>query len=130
MIHKKVKHKPVHVTSLNMDRNGEICDLELFFLVIQELLQDQIKNGRKGKKLTPEIKMSYKKAQGVLWDLHSYFGLKGCFSFGTCDTCTKFQNGMTTSGTIGQCKGQERFWCDTCREHSTEGGGFGLCDTQ
>ena len=119
MIHKKVKHKPIHIRSLNMDRGNKICDLELFFLVVQELIQEQVENGSKGKKLSPENKMSYKKAQGVLFNLHSYFGLKGCFTLGTCSTCEKFQNGAYSHGLIGQCKGKERYWCESCDEHSS-----------
>ena len=126
MIHVKVKHKPTVIQSINMDRGNQIGDLELFFLLTQELIQDKIKQGRKGKKLGQGYKMSYKKAQGVLFDLHSYFGMKGCFSFGTCETCEKFGNGASSTGILGLCKGQEKNWCDTCNEHSIEGGGFGL----
>lgn len=126
MIHKKVRHKPVMIQSINMDRNNQMSDLEVFFLVCQDLIQGKIKEGRKGKKLSPDHKMSYKKAQGVLFDLHSYFAIKGCFSFGTCETCEKFGNGISSTGIIGNCRGQEKMWCDTCSEHSIEGGGFGL----
>lgn len=126
MIHVKVKHKPVVIQSINKDRGNQIGDLELFFLLTQELIQDKIKQGRKGKKLGQGYKMSYKKAQGVLFDLHSYFAIKGCFSFGTCETCEKFGNGISSTGILGLCKGQEKNWCDTCNEHSIEGGGFGL----
>lgn len=126
MIHKKVVHDPVIIRSLNMDKGNQISDLELFFLVAQELIQDKVKNGRKGKKFGSEYKMSYKKAQGILNDLHSYFAMKGCFSFGTCETCEKFGNGISSTGILGTCKGQEKNWCDTCNEHSIKGGGFGL----
>ena len=103
-----------------------MSDLEIFFLVCQDLIQGKIKEGRKGKKLSPDHKMSYKKAQGILFDLHSYFGLKGCFSFGTCETCEKFGNVISSTGIIGNCRGQEKMWCDTCSDHSIKGGGFGL----
>lgn len=125
-MHNKVKHKPVQIHSINMAKGNKVCDLEGFFLVVQELIQDQVENGKKGKILSPEYKMSYKKAQGVLFDLQSYFGLKGCFSYGTCDTCKKFQNGSYTRGIMGTCNGQEKFWCDTCNKHSQDTGGFGL----
>ena len=121
MNHKKTKHKPIIIQSIRQMKNKEICDLELFFLVVQELIQDQIKNGKKGKKLSPEYKMSYKKAQGILWSLNSYFGLKGCFSFGTCDTCENFNNANYSRGIIGKCKGKEKNWCDSCNEHTKEG---------
>lgn len=125
-MHQKVKHKPIQIQSINMARGNKICDLEGFFLVIQELLQEQVENGKKGKILSPEYKMSYKKARGILFDLHSYFGLKGCFSYGTCDTCERFQNGAYTHGIMGTCGGQEKFWCDACNKHTQETGGFGL----
>lgn len=118
MTHKKVKHKPIQIQSINMSNKDKICDLEGFFLVIQELLQEQIKNCRKGKILSSEYRLSYKKAQGILFDLHSYFGLKGCFSFGTCETCKKFDNGSSSTGIIGDCKNQKRMWCDSCDQHS------------
>ena len=126
MVHTKVKHRPIEVQSINMDRGNQIGDLEMFFLVVQELIQDKIKQGRKGKKLGQGYKMSYKKAQGVLFDLYSHFAIKGCFSFGTCQTCEYFGNGISSTGSIGLCKGQKRTWCDTCNEHSEQGGGFGL----
>lgn len=126
MVHKKVDHSPITINSINMDRNNQIGDLELFFLVVQELIQDKIKDGRKGKKLGQDYKMTYKRAQGVLYDLHSYFGMKGCFSFGTCETCEHFGNGVSSTGKLGVCRGQEKNWCDTCSEHSIQGGGFGL----
>ena len=123
MTHIKVKHKPITIQSINMDRGNQIGDLELFFLVAQELIQDKIRQGRK---MGQGYKMSYKKAQGVLYDLCSYFAIKGCFSFGTCETCEKFGNGVSSNGITGMCNGQEKNWCDTCSEHSIQGGGFGL----
>lgn len=126
MIHKKVEHRPTIVKSINMQNGAEISNLELFFLLCQDLIQSKIKDGKKGKKLASGYKMSYKKAQGVLFDLHSYFAVKGCFSFGPCETCGKFGNAISSTGIIGQCRGQEKLWCDACSEHTIEGGGFGL----
>lgn len=126
MIHVKVKHKPTIIQSINIDKGNQISDLELFFLITQELIQGKIKQGKKGVKLDQDHKMSYKKAQGVLFVLHSYFAVKGCFSFGTCETCENFGNGISSTGAFGLCKGQEKNWCDTCNDHSIEGGGFGL----
>ena len=120
MNHKKTKHKPIIIRSIRQMRNKEICDLELFFLVVQELIQDQVENGKKGKKLSSKYKMSYKKGQGILWSLYSYFGLKGCFSFGTCDTCKNFSNANYSRGILGKCKGKEKNWCDSCSEHVKE----------
>lgn len=124
--HKKVKHRPRTVNSLNIDKGIPCSDLELFFLLVQELLKEKKAAGEKGKKFSQDDKLSYKKAQGILFDLHSYFALKGCFSFGPCETCSRFGNAVSTTGIIGECKGQERHCFETCSEHSVEGGGFGL----
>lgn len=114
------------ISSLNIDNNLDVSNLEALFVVTQDLLQDKIDQGRKGRRLKNGQKFRYDELQGVLRLLHSYFALKGCFSFGVCETCEKFGNGISSTGTLGMCKGQEKNWCDTCNEHSREGGGFGL----
>ena len=114
------------ISSLNIDNNLDVSNLEALFLVTQDLLQDKIDQGKKGRRLRNGQKFRYDELQGVLRLLHSYFALKGCFSFGVCETCEKFGNGISSTGTLGMCKGQEKNWCDTCNEHSREGGGFGL----
>lgn len=126
MAHKTIKHKPIHIESINMAKGNKISDLEGFLMLCQELIQNQVKKGKKGKILSQNYKMSYKKAQGILYSLHSYFGLKGCFSYGTCDTCTEFENSHYSRGILGTCQGSEKNWCDTCNKHSESGGGFGL----
>lgn len=114
------------ISSLNINNNLDVSNLEALFLVTQDLLQDKIDQGKKGRRLRNGQKFRYDELQGVLRLLHSYFALKGCFSFGVCETCEKFGNGISSTGTLGMCKGQEKNWCDTCNEHSREGGGFGL----
>lgn len=126
MVHKSVKFSPTKIDSLNIENGTEVSDLELFFLVVQDLLQDKIESGKKGKKLKSGHKLSYEKAQGILFNLNSYFAIQGCFSFGICQTCEKFGNGISSTGMIGMCNGQEKNWCDTCSNHSKKGGGFGL----
>lgn len=125
-MHIKVKHRPIIIKSINMAQERKISDLELFFMVTQELLQNKIKHGCKGKKLSPQYKMTYQRAQGILFDLNTYFGVKGCFSMGICETCKQFDNSSTCSGLMGYCGDQPKLWCDTCDKHSPEGGGFGL----
>ena len=114
------------ISSLNIDNGLDVSNLEALLLVTQDLLQDKIDQGKKGRRLKNGQKFRYDELQGVLRLLHSYFALKGCFSFGVCETCEKFGNGISSAGTLGMCKGQEKNWCDTCNEHSREGGGFGL----
>lgn len=114
------------ISSLNIDNNLDVSNLEALFVVTQDLLQDKIDQGKKGRRLRNGQKFRYDELQGVLRALHSYFALQGCFSFGVCETCEKFGNGISSTGTLGMCKGQEKNWCDTCNEHSREGGGFGL----
>lgn len=124
--HVKVRYKPIQISSLNLEKGLDMGELEQFLLLCQDLINQKIDSGRKGKKFSNGQKMSYKKAQGVLWELGSYFALKGCFSFGTCSTCSRFGNACSTSGVIGYCKGQEKHAFDACSEHSDSGGGFGL----
>ena len=125
--HKQIdfKNQPA-ISSLNIDNNLDVSNLEALFLVTQDFLQDKIDQGKKGKRLRNGQKFRYDELQGVLRLLHSYFDLKGCFSFGICETCKKFGNGISSTGAIGVCRGQEKNWCDTCSEHLREGGGFGL----
>ena len=120
-----IKGQPA-ISSLNIDNGLDVSNLEALLLVTQDLLQDKIDQGKKGRRLRNGQKFRYDELQGVLRLLHSYFALKGCFSFGVCETCEKFGNGISSTGTLGMCKGQEKNWCDTCNEHSRKGGGFGL----
>lgn len=121
-----MKHKPIKIVSINKEQGLKLSDLEMFFLVTQDFIQKQLKNGKKGKKLTPEDKITYEQMQGILFALHSEFGLKGCFSFGVCETCSNFDNSMYSSEFSGKCKGKDVHCFDSCSEHSDQGGGFGL----
>lgn len=126
MGHKAVKYPAADIASINLQENNKLNDLEMFFLLTQELLQQRIKSGRKGKKWASGDKISYKKAQGVLFELSTYFGLRGAFSFGICANCSHFDNTSTATGCLGTCKGREKHCFDSCNEHSYNTGGFGL----
>ena len=80
-----------------------------------------IKEGKKGIKVNQGTKISYHKLQGILFDLNCYFGLKGCFTFGICGTCNKFNNSKYSDGKIGDCKSQRKFWCDSCDQYAEVG---------
>lgn len=127
----KYAHKQVDfsnhpaINSLNIEKGLDVSDLEALFLVAQDLIQDKIDQGKKGKKLKNGQKFRYDDLQGVLYTLHSYFALKGCFSFGPCETCEHFGNACSSTGMIGYCNSQEKHAFDTCNNHSTPGG-FGL----
>lgn len=124
--HIDMNPKSIGIRSLNAEKGMKLSDLELFFILVEGLINDKISHGRKGKILANEEKMSYKYAASILYELYAYFAAKGCFSFGICGTCKKFGNAMTVSGMLGECRGQERHAFESCNEHSIEGGGFGI----
>lgn len=123
-----VKYKPIRILSLNLEKGLDMNELEQLILICQDLIDQKIDSGKKGKKFSNGQKMSYKKAKGILSTLTNYFAEQGCFSFGICGTCSRFENSISSLGTLGYCKGQEKRVFDTCDEHSQEGGGFGLCE--
>lgn len=117
--------------SINLKNAIEVSELESFFLVIDKLLdkklEENLKSGivlNKGEQ--NELRVRYRNTQKTLKELSSYFGLKGCFSFGICGTCDSFNNSGYSCGHLGKCNGKEVHIYDTCNEHSTNGGGFGL----
>ena len=124
--HIKMSPRPVKIKSINMEKGIELSELELFFLAVQNLIEEKESKGKKGKKFKNGQKISYKKVQAILYELKSYFGLKGCFSFGICGTCNRFENSISSNGMYGECKGQEKHAFDSCNEHGEQGGGFGL----
>lgn len=105
--------------------NGKKSSLELLFLVNQKLIQEKIKNGKKGIKFGSE-RISYEDCMKELYKLHSVLGLKGCFSFGICETCNNFQG--FSEEISGKCRRYNKtvYFLDSCEEHSKSGGGFGL----
>lgn len=124
--HVKYRPKPLKFKSLNIEKGYTASELELLLLICQGLIQQKIKEGKKGKRFENGQKMSYKQAQGVLNGLYSQYAVAGKFSFGTCSTCDMFLNSMSSEGYMGTCKGRDCFAFDSCNEHSQSGGGFGL----
>lgn len=118
-MNKKIKHRP-RIIQTGKEK-GEMNDLELFFFAVQSIIQERIKDGKKGIKVNQGTKISYHKLQGILFDLNCYFGLKGCFTFGICGTCNKFNNSKYSDGKIGDCKSQRKFWCDSCDQYAEVG---------
>ena len=122
----KIHYSPLIIRSLNLEHNNKLSNLEMFFLVTQEFIQDRIKKGKKGKKLSSNDKITYETMQGILYTLYSEMAVEGCFSFGICETCSDFNNLGHDPETFGTCKGKTVSCFDTCSEHSAQGGGFGL----
>lgn len=122
--HINMKPIPVKVTSLNLEKGYEASDLELLLLTFQSFLDEKQSQGKKGKKFKNGQKMSYNKAQALLYEVQVFFAIKGCFSFGICGNCENFENGCSTHGMVGYCSGQEKHAFDSCDKHSETGKGF------
>lgn len=77
-----------------------------------------------------EAKMRYFEALEGMQKLHTYFALRGAFSFGVCKSCTKWTTkGHNSVGdAVGDCKRIGKTVCcyNSCDQHSKRGGGFGL----
>lgn len=122
--HMKIDPKPTAVTSLNIEIGNSASELELLFVMIQGMLDEKKSCGKKGKKFSNGQKLTYKKAQALLYELYKFFAIKGCFSFGICGNCEYFENGCSTHGMVGYCSGQEKHAFDSCDSHSEIGKGF------
>ena len=124
----KVRYNTYKIESINADKGNNINDLEAFIHLVQSLIRNKQKDGKKGIVLfkgTPsETKMSYKKAQGVLCALEAQYGMYGCFSFGICADCDEFNSDAFSGKNFGKCKGKMVHAFDGCESHSN--GGFGL----
>lgn len=129
--HIQAKPQPIKVQSINSRRGNKPNDLEAALLAFQKLIEDKVKSGKKGiilnKETDSEYKMSYKKLQGLLWEMHSFFGMRGAFSFGICANCENFGNSCSADGTFGKCNGNDRVMFDSCENHKGESG-FGKRD--
>ena len=118
--------------SLNVDKNKTISDLEAFFIVVEKLIKEKTEQGAKGiiiaKDQPNERKFTYVHAGLVLQNLINSAAIRGCFSFGTCYTCKRFDTNQYSQGFMGICNidRKEHFVYDTCDKHSKEGGGFGV----
>ena len=119
------------ITSLNEDKDCQISDLEALLIVCEKLLNDKLEQKPKAgitlaKGKSNERKISYKEAKILLKLLGAYFGYKGCISIGVCQTCDYFEDAGRRG--IGMCKKNGsicHIW-DTCKQHSKEGGGYGV----
>jgi len=121
------------MTSLNTDSpKRTISDLEALLLTCDKLIQHKIDEGAKGQILCKgaenEKKLSYKKAHRLINELYALFNAEGTFSFGCCDTCTKFDRSCHGSPEYGTCKvnKQSKHKFMTCDHHSAEGSGFAI----
>jgi hypothetical protein len=120
----------VSLKNLNESKGTTINELEAFLIVCEKLLEDKVKAGEKGiiiaKGKPNQIKISYKRALKILGSLRALFGLRGCFSFGICKTCTQFDSSQSGTKDFGNCQGKRVHKYDSCSNHSKQGGGFGL----
>lgn len=120
------------MTHLNVEKNKTISDYEAFFILVEKLIKEKTEQGAKGiviaKGQPNEKKFSYTQAGLVLQTLENSAAIRGCFSFGVCYTCKKYDTMSYPSGFMGTCKldRKEHGYYDTCDKHSKEGGGFGV----
>lgn len=116
--------------SLNMDKGKELSDLEALFIVVDKLIDKAIEEGSKkgvvlSKGNSNQKKVPYLKLKKDLEALYNGYAVKGCFSIGVCQTCTRFQS-IGSTGTLGKCGQKTVGVYDTCINHSKTGGGFGV----
>lgn len=121
------------IPTLNEDKGKEISDLEALIIVMGKLLSDKIKDKPKAgitlaKGKPNERRFRYIDAKEALRYLEIYLGTKGCFSIGICHTCTKFDTNKPSDEGFGTCSltGKLCTKWDTCSNHSTRGGGYGV----
>ena len=109
-------HKKPRLTDLYVIKplNQNFGDLEGFILAVKSLVNNQLKHGKKGVKLPSGQKYSYQKTLDVLFQLYSYFGLKGCFTGGCCGDCKYFLNSKTVDGTWGYCGSSYKSMLEGC----------------
>lgn len=128
-MHVEVKPKPIRIQSINANNGSQLNDLEAALLCFQKLIREKHKQGKKGmtlyKDTESEYRMSYKKLQALLFEIHTIFAMKGTFSYGICGDCKNFDNAKSSDGCYGTCKGQTKWIFDSCNEHSGVDG-FGL----
>lgn len=119
--------------TLNESKGKQISDLEAFLIIAEKLLDDKLQERPKAgltlaKGKPNERKVRYTEAKETLFELRYFFEMKGCMSFGVCETCRSLDqksHGNQAFGTCRKSKDVKHIW-DTCSEHSREGGGYGL----
>lgn len=120
--------------SLNAQKGLTVNELELFFMLVDTLLEEKLsENPKSGKIMNKgtdnEVRMKYAKALKVNQKLYTQYAVKGCFSFGICGTCSEYNDSAYSSKTLGKCMangGKEVSPYDTCNKHSISGGCHGL----
>lgn len=124
-MHIQAKPKSTKIQSINASKGKELNDLEATLLSFQKLIDSKVKEGKKGivlnKGTEQEYKMSYKKLQALLWELDTYFGLRGAFTYGICGNCKHFQNSCSVDGTFGKCQGiNNKVMFESCKDFKHE----------
>lgn len=117
--------------SLNETKGTTINDLEITIKALKRLLTSKIKDNPKAgfvmaKGEENEKKLRYSDMLKVLSSLEVKLALDGCFSFGVCKTCSKFNPRTSSTGCLGTCGKDTKHEYDSCSRHSLDGGGFGL----
>lgn len=119
--------------TLNEQSGRQISDLEALIIVMDKLLSDKLEQKPKSgitiaKGKINERKFRYTDAMDALRCLKYYFGDKGCFSCGVCETCKYFDPKGHANEFFGTCTRESKpctKW-DTCQRHSKKGGGYGI----
>lgn len=120
-------------TTLNEDHGKQINDIEAFLILAKKLIDDKLEQKSKSgiilaKGKPNERRFKFSEARKIAETMDTYFGLKGCFSIGICDTCTFFTRDCHSNKDFGTCtKNRCTYHCwDNCSNHSKEGGGYGI----
>lgn len=117
---------------LNVTKGNTISDYEALFILMEKLIKEKTEQGSKGIVIARgqknEKKFTYIQAGLVLQTLENTSAIRGCFSFGVCQTCMNYSSALYPYQSVGTCKldRKEHDCFDTCDKHSKEGGGFGI----
>ena len=119
--------------TLNEDKGKTLSDLEAVLIMVNKLLDDKIEEKPKAgitlaKGQPNERRLRYSEARAILRKLENFFEIKGCLSFGVCETCLHLDQAAHGNKAFGTCKKDRSYrhiW-ESCSEHSREGGGHGL----
>lgn len=117
--------------SLNETKGTTINDIEITIKALKKLLKTKIKENPKAgyimaKGEENEKRLRYSDMLSVLNSLEVKLALDGCFSFGVCKTCSRFNSKTSSTGYLGTCGKDTKHEYDSCSRHSFDGGGFGL----
>lgn len=119
--------------TLNESSGKQISDLEALLILMNKLLEDKLEQKPKAgitlaKGQPNERRLRYTEARSILRQLEAYFGVKGCFSMGVCQTCFSLNSVGHGNPAFGTCQksGKDCHIWDSCPQHSEKGGGYGL----